>query len=467
MKERISTGKQWYGGVRWYLLGTLVALELLMSFSFLGYFHVEPISITIAYIPVLLAGSMMGPGEAAAVGAVFGLASMWKASASYVMAFDQLFSPMMSGQPLESILLSVGSRALFGLVVGLLYLAARRLPHPALWIGVVSWFGRTIHAAMVYGMMWICFPEAGYTPLDALLDLPNLNGILTSVVSACVTLAAWRAEHSQLWDRFRRRVELARSFQDSGRYHVVPLVVIILVTLLSSVAVAVYFVQRMATVLSYRGVTLSEEGYADLFHLQIQFLMGMLAMMALLVVFLICNRWYSTYMDWEAKRDALTGALNRKAFFQSCERALGKEPDGLAGYFIMVDMDHFKEINDRYGHLEGDRVLREAAAAMREVFGHSAQVGRLGGDEFAVFLYAPLPRESLEITLRNFLNRMHQIQWGGERMGCSIGAQPITPGQSAEALYRAADDLLYEAKARGKDRFVIGTAADREPELQR
>lgn len=71
--------QRWSGSTRFYLLGILVAVELLMSFSFLGYFHVEPISITIAYIPVLFAGALMGPLDAAILGTVFGLASMWKA----------------------------------------------------------------------------------------------------------------------------------------------------------------------------------------------------------------------------------------------------------------------------------------------------------------------------------------------------------------------------------------------------
>ena len=123
---------------RIYLLGTLAAVELLMSFSFLGYFHVEPLSITFAYLPVLLAG-LIGLPEAVILGTVFGLASMWKASASYVMAADQLFSPLYSGNPLGSMVLSVGTRMLFGLTAGLLYLPARRLRRP--WVGVaaMSW----------------------------------------------------------------------------------------------------------------------------------------------------------------------------------------------------------------------------------------------------------------------------------------------------------------------------------------
>ena len=104
----------WPGGpLRGFAFWALIAVELLMSFSFFGYIHVEPLSITTAFLPVLLAGALIGPGSAAAVGAVFGLASMWKAGAHYVLPFDQLFSPLMSGHPLESILLSVGSRALY------------------------------------------------------------------------------------------------------------------------------------------------------------------------------------------------------------------------------------------------------------------------------------------------------------------------------------------------------------------
>lgn len=127
--------------IRWYRLGILVEMELLMSFSFLGYVHIAPISITFAYIPVLLTGVLMGPPESTILGTAFGLASMWKASASYVMPADKLFSPLLSGHPVESLLLSVGTRVLFGLLVGFLYLAAKRTRHKGLWIGVISFSG--------------------------------------------------------------------------------------------------------------------------------------------------------------------------------------------------------------------------------------------------------------------------------------------------------------------------------------
>lgn len=129
-----------------YLLWALIALELLMSFSFLGYIHIEPISITTVYIPVLLAGCLLGPKEAAIVGMVFGLASMWKASAFYVASGDMFFSPFMSGEPIQSILLSTGARMLFGFTVGLLYRLAKRGKHPLVGIFFVTSIGKALHS---------------------------------------------------------------------------------------------------------------------------------------------------------------------------------------------------------------------------------------------------------------------------------------------------------------------------------
>ena len=442
--------------VRMYLLGALVAAELLMSFSFLGYFHVEPLSITIAYIPVLLAGALLGPLESAILGTVFGLASMWKASASYIMAFAQLVSPVMSGYPLKSVLLSVGSRALFGLAVGLLYCAARKTKFPALWVGVISFFGASIHSALVYSAMWVFFPETGYTPLNTLRSLGTINGIVADLTAALIVLVVWYLFHSRPWQQFLMRVESVQHFQMRERYHMVSLICIIFLALFSAVAVAIYFVNRMERVLAQEGIVFTGDEHADLLHLQIQFLIGILSMMALVIIFLIFNRRYTTYMDWEARTDALTGALNRKTFFQVCGKALNAMPQDASGYFLMVDIDYFKEINDRYGHPEGDRALKEAVLELEMVFGRDHFLGRLGGDEFALMLLTPIGREELERNLRRFQERLHRITWGTYEMSCSIGVQPVVYGSTVDDLYRDADNLLYLAKARGKDQYVIG-----------
>ena len=448
--------------VRWYLLGALVALELLMSFSFLGYFHMEPISLTVSYIPVLLAGALLGPLDSLAVGTVFGLASMWKASASYVMAFDQLFSPVMSGQPVGSIFLSVGSRALFGLFAGLLYAAARRAHRPAVWMALVSYFGRTLHSLLVYSMLWLFFPETGYTPASAFDGLLTLNSVAASLLSVVLILTFWRLTHSKPWERFVRRVDGSRYAHSSERYRLLPSVVIVLLAFVSSVAVALYFVQRMSSVLEQGGVTLSGRGYTDLVHLQFQFLFGILAMMVLVIIFLLFNRRYTTYINREARMDALTGLLTRRAFFQACEKILRRsEPaEGAAGYFLMVDLDHFKEINDAYGHPEGDRVLKEAAEAMKTLFGRESLIGRMGGDEFALLIHAPVSRMEMEERMRQLIDCIERIHIGESCMSCSIGAKPIQLPETAEGLYREADELLYQAKNRGKRQYVLGPAEE-------
>ena len=83
-----------------------------MSFTFLGYVHIPPISVTFAYIPILFAALLLGTWQSAAIGAVFGLASMYKSTAYYVLPADMLFSPFMSGNPVRSFVLSVGTRTL-------------------------------------------------------------------------------------------------------------------------------------------------------------------------------------------------------------------------------------------------------------------------------------------------------------------------------------------------------------------
>lgn len=144
-----------------YLFAALVAVELLMSFTFLGYIHLEPISLTIAYLPILIAGCFLGVGQSTAMGAVFGLASMYKASAYYVMPLDKIFSPFFSGFPLGSLFLSVGTRTLFGWLAGMLFGLAGKTRHPRFWVGVIATLSTRLHSLLVYSAMGLFFPEWG------------------------------------------------------------------------------------------------------------------------------------------------------------------------------------------------------------------------------------------------------------------------------------------------------------------
>lgn len=151
------------GASRWdrYLFAALTALEFLMSFTFLGYIHIEPISITIAYLPILIAGCFLGVGASTAMGFFFGLSSLYKATAYYVMPLDKVFSPFLSGSPLGSLVLSIGMRALFGFLIGALFAAGKRTRHPRVCLGLISLFAPKLHSLLVYAAMGSAVPRTG------------------------------------------------------------------------------------------------------------------------------------------------------------------------------------------------------------------------------------------------------------------------------------------------------------------
>lgn len=123
----------------------LAAIELLMSFTFLGYLHIAPISITFAFIPVVIAARFLGTWQAVTIGAVFGLSSMFKASTYYVLPLDRIFSPVGSPSPVASVLLSVGTRMLFGLLMGLIFHVLRGRKYFRLWTDLLCLLAPKFH----------------------------------------------------------------------------------------------------------------------------------------------------------------------------------------------------------------------------------------------------------------------------------------------------------------------------------
>ena len=178
---------QRHSQVKKYAFILLMAIEFLMSFTFLGYIHIPPISITFAYIPILVAGCFLGIGQATFLGLLFGLASMYKATAFYVLSSDRMFSPFLSGSPAASLFLSVGTRTLFGLLVGLAFFLVRRFfPYKRLGIGIISFLAPTVHAAMVYTAMALLFPRQNSGGTSTfMLDLSN-------VLPPCYALYCYR-----------------------------------------------------------------------------------------------------------------------------------------------------------------------------------------------------------------------------------------------------------------------------------
>jgi diguanylate cyclase (GGDEF)-like protein len=197
--------------------------------------------------------------------------------------------------------------------------------------------------------------------------------------------------------------------------------------------------------------------------------------------------------------DSLTGVANRRKSTQVLTRLLGlAQRQGQTLCFALVDFDHFKQINDEYGHPVGDAVLRRFGESLRSTFRSEDVVGRWGGEEFAIGLYGMSRQEGTQ-RLRQFLERWQQEVFSGfESGGFESGsfeksaAEFLEPqehshehthehpdehagnmtftmtftagvavyphdGKDLQGLYRAADEALYKAKAAGRNRVCSAT----------
>lgn len=160
-----------------------------------------------------------------------------------------------------------------------------------------------------------------------------------------------------------------------------------------------------------------------------------------------------------AEKDHLTGLYNRRFFYEIGQSMLNMiARQKLKGYLVVIDIDHFKEINDTHGHIAGDEVLCSVAAIFQNSFRKSDLLGRIGGEEFALVL-SDITREHLESVLEKLRKEVeNNVVDLGDRQEASctisIGAAAIESGDISVSLY-AADQTMYEAKKQGRNRVVI------------
>ena len=155
------------------------------------------------------------------------------------------------------------------------------------------------------------------------------------------------------------------------------------------------------------------------------------------------------------QRDALTGVLNRAAGERRIREALREGAPG--SLLLIIDVDHFKRFNDRFGHLCGDDVLRQFGAALKEVFGDGALLCRWGGDEFVVFLRHAGDEETTVAEIERLRAMMSVYKFRGSETPVTLSIGGATAGvcSSLESLFGAADTALYAVKNRGRDGFII------------
>lgn len=150
-----------------------------------------------------------------------------------------------------------------------------------------------------------------------------------------------------------------------------------------------------------------------------------------------------------AETDPLTGLLNRHAL----DHALPELAEGDA--LVMLDVDHFKDVNDRHGHAEGDRVLAELGAALRDGVRMEDSAVRYGGEEFLVVLPHVSDATALETAERLRARVAERVKVAGTPISLSAGVATRSPGERRDALLARVDRALYAAKNAGRDRSVL------------
>ena len=171
------------------------------------------------------------------------------------------------------------------------------------------------------------------------------------------------------------------------------------------------------------------------------------------------ERSYAKELKVLADTDPLTGAMNRRRFFEEADRIHAEcQKSGASATFLMLDIDHFKTINDRYGHGVGDAVLIEFTRRCRDVLRPEDRFGRMGGEEFAVVLQRPD-----YASVRSVAERLRQVV-GAEpfiidthmlEVTVSVGGAISEAAESVGSAISRADNGLYDAKKSGRDRVIL------------
>lgn len=164
----------------------------------------------------------------------------------------------------------------------------------------------------------------------------------------------------------------------------------------------------------------------------------------------------------EAVTDALTGVLNRRAFERALDEyaAVSKVALPLFG-LLLVDIDHFKKVNDTYGHIIGDKVLRSVAELLTRTVKGRDQVARIGGEEFAVLLPDTKLTGAMsvaeDIRERVEKSRLRRVDTGQvlTDVTVSLGVAVYRKGESPEDLFHRCDQALYKAKRNGRNRVAL------------
>lgn len=186
-----------------------------------------------------------------------------------------------------------------------------------------------------------------------------------------------------------------------------------------------------------------------------------------LLIQMVLHARISSELHRRATTDDLTGLLSRGHFFELVREELQRpSSSGCVRYLLMIDLDHFKSINDLHGHSVGDQALQHAARVLQNTLGSQGLLGRYGGEEFCALVVSagPAGAEYIVERMRKALEATPLAVGDKQlRLTASIGTVPIAGPDSLERALVQADQCVYRAKTEGRNRVVRFGVVEVEP----
>ena len=430
-------------------LALITAFELVLAFSGLGY--IIPYA-TLMYIPVILAAYFYGVFAGGFLGFIFGLTSIWKASIAGVNEFDALFSPFSSGYVVESLILSTGTRIFFGIISGLVFSAVKKIKvYKAQLLLIFSVLLQLFHSVLVLSTASYLFPETKIDITFILKDIFSLRELLQAVLLCIVMYSSYRISISKHYKEFEQIVSDGGNAYYTSRFKLEGFGVGLIV-LLTNLMLMYHLKDAVSDAMHMQNIALDKETYIVYLNSAGQFIVGCIAISYMIGMLVIAYRVYSVYKIYNSDKDLMTGLYTKAAALEYGKLLL---QDADNAYFMIIDIDRFKNINDTFGHITGDRVIVSVATYLEKYFIELGYVARFGGDEFAVFITNSISRQNLIDAVKNFQNDLLDIPLENMKVTCSIGIAQIHNEKKFEEIYEKADEMLYKVKSEGRNGYAV------------
>lgn len=430
-----------------------IAIELIFSFSALGFITISPISITLIPLIVMAGAFVLGPVGGTILGGVFGLVSMWKASVSATDYADIIFSPFVSGEPLYSLILCLGTRMLFGFISGILFSLSKKCVHyKKVSIILSAIISDIFHSTLVLLCIHIFFPKAGILCNYIILRIISLQNIIEYILIIIFVIILYKASNLKKAKKFFNELKNINTITKS-KYSLATYITLVALMSFILAILSSHFYTRIETIIYSNNIIIHESVINKFLNIGLQFLLTIISLFIICIVCFIVMEKYFIELSYRANRDMMTGLYNKNSFSKNIEASLSHART--TGYLLIFDIDDFKKINDTYGHPQGDRVISSIAELLTGHFNSFGIIGRLGGDEFSVFV-ENVSKEEVINMVEEVKHNMTRLTLEGEQpISCSIGITSCTNKNTFDEAYLAADKALYAAKKQGKNCCVI------------